>query len=282
MTGIIAFRGSVFKVIRDDRQPVVMTIAGLDPSAGAGVLADIKTISAFGCYGVAAITSLTFQNTQGVFGAHHQSGGVVRGQIEPLFDDFDIAAIKTGMLPTAEIIEEVAAIISSGTVPHIVVDPVIRSTSGHDLIDEKALDSLIRRLFPLASIVTPNAQEAERITGIPISDSSSMRKAAEALFALGPRAALVKGGDLDTEAATDLLVDSDGLAVNSTQRVPSKDTHGTGCTLAAALACLLARGLALRESIPIAKRYINEAISAAPGLGRGHGPLNHFPSGFEV
>jgi hydroxymethylpyrimidine/phosphomethylpyrimidine kinase len=263
------------------RQPVVMTIAGLDPSAGAGVLADIKTISAFGCYGVAAITSLTFQNTQGVFGAHHQGGDVVRKQIEPLFDDFDIAAIKTGMLPGAEIIEEVAAIISSGAVPHVVVDPVIRSTSGHDLINEKALGALIRNLFPLASLVTPNAQEAERITGIPVSDSSSMRRAAEAIFALGPRAVLVKGGDLDTETATDLLVDADGFVANSTRRVPSKNTHGTGCTLAAAIACLLARGLSLRESIPVAKRYINEAISAAPGLGRGHGPLNHFPFGFE-
>lgn len=269
------------KVNENKRPPVVMTIAGLDPSAGAGILADIKTISAFGCYGVAAVTSLTFQNTQGVFGAHHQTSDVVRNQIEPLFDDFDIAAIKTGMLPGAEIIEEVAAIISSRAVPHIVVDPVIRSTSGHDLIDGKALGALIRNLFPLASVVTPNALEAERITGIPISDSSSMQRAAEAIFTLGPRAVLVKGGDLDTEAATDLLIDADGFAVNSTQRVPSKNTHGTGCTLASAIACLLACGLSLRESIPISKRYINEAISAAPGLGRGHGPLNHFPFGFE-
>ena len=268
-------------MIKNDRQPVVMTIAGFDPSAGAGILADIKTISAFGCYGVAAVTSLTFQNTQGVFGAQHQSGDVVRSQIEPLFDDFEIAAIKTGMLPTAEIIEEVASIISSCAVPHIVVDPVIRSTSGHDLIDEKALDALIRKLFPLASVVTPNALEAERITNIPISDLSSMQRAAEVVFALGPRSALVKGGDLDMNAATDLLIDTDGFAVNSTRRVPSKNTHGTGCTLAAALACLLARGLPLREAIPVAKRYINEAISDAPGLGRGHGPLNHFPDGFE-
>lgn len=258
-----------------------MTIAGFDPSAGAGILADIKTISAFDCYGVAAITSLTFQNTQGVFGAEHQSRHVVRSQIEPLFDDFEIAAIKTGMLPTAEIIEEVAAVISSSGVSHIVIDPVIRSTSGHDLIDGKALDALIGKLFPLASIVTPNALEAERITNIPISDLSSMREAAQALFALGPRSALVKGGDLDMDAATDLLIDADGFAANSARRLPSRNTHGTGCTLAAALACLLARGLCLREAIPIAKRYINEAIIAAPGLGRGHGPLNHFPIGFE-
>ncbi len=258
-----------------------MTIAGFDPSAGAGILADIKTISALGCYGVAAVTSLTFQNTQAVFGAEHQSRDVVRRQIEPLFEDFDIAAIKTGMLPTAEIIEEVAAIISSSAVEHIVVDPVIRSTSGHDLIDRKALDALIEKLFPLASVVTPNALEAERITGIAISDLSSMQKAAEVVFSLGSRSALVKGGDLDMDAATDLLIDSDGMAVNSTQRLMSTNRHGTGCTLAAALACLLARGVSLRAAIPVAKRYINEAISAAPGLGLGHGPLNHFPPGFD-
>src|SRR5262245_8832160 len=204
-------------MINSDRQPVVMTIAGFDPSAGAGILADIKTISAFDCYGVAGVTILTFQNTQGVFGAEHQRRDVVRRQIKPLFEDFDIAAIKTGMLPTAEIIEEVAAIISSSAVPHIVVDPVIRSTSGHDLIDDEALDVLIKKLFPLASVVTPNALEAERIAGISISNLPSMQKAAEVIFALGPRSALVKGGDLRMNSATDLLIDADGFAINSTE-----------------------------------------------------------------
>lgn len=266
----------------NNQQPVVMTIAGLDPSAGAGVLADIKTISAFGCYGVAAVTSLTLQNTQGVFGAHHQGREVVLGQIEPLFDDFEIAAIKTGMLPTVEVIEGVAEIISTSATPRLVVDPVVRSTSGYDLIDENALSALIRNLFPLASVVTPNAAEAERITGIAITDSRSIERAAEAIFALGPRAVLVKGGDLPSETAADLLLDGEGPTVFSAERLPSRNTHGTGCALAAALACLLARGLSLRESIPIAKRYITEAIINAPGLGRGHGPLNHFPPGFGL
>ena len=143
----------------------VMTIAGFDPSAGAGVLADIKTMSAFSCYGVAAITSLTLQNTQGVFGAYHQTREVVRGQLEPLFDDFDIAAIKTGMLPTRDVIEEVADALSSRAIAHVIVDPVVRSTSGYDLIDDRALAALIDLLFPLATVVTPNRAEAERITG---------------------------------------------------------------------------------------------------------------------
>jgi hydroxymethylpyrimidine kinase/phosphomethylpyrimidine kinase len=266
----------------NNTQPVVMTIAGMDPSGGAGILADIKTIGAFGCYGVAAVTSLTLQNTQGVFAAYHQDHRIVRGQIDPLFDDFEIAAIKTGMLPTAEIIEEVAEIISARQARGIVVDPVVRSTSGHDLIDENALAALIRSLFALATVVTPNALEAERITGIPVRDSHSKQKAAEAIFALGPRAVLVKGGDLDDDAASDLLLDAEGFTTYSTKRLPSRNTHGTGCTLAAALACLLARGFSLRESVPVAKRYINEAINNAPGLGGGHGPLNHFLPGFGL
>jgi hydroxymethylpyrimidine/phosphomethylpyrimidine kinase len=266
----------------NDRQPVVMTIAGMDPSAGAGVLADIKTISAFGCYGVAAVTSLTLQNTQGVFGACHQDRKTVRGQIEPLFDDFEVAAIKTGMLPTAEVVEEVAGIISARLPRAVVVDPVIMSTSGYDLIDEKALDALVKSLLALATVVTPNASEAERITGIRVGDLQSMRQAAEAILALGPRAVLVTGGDLDSDAATDLLIDSEGATAFSATRLPSRNTHGTGCTLAAALACLLARGLSLRESVPVAKRYVNEAIANAPGLGRGHGPLNHLLPGFGL
>jgi len=269
-------------MINNNQPQVVMTIAGLDPSAGAGALADIKTISAFGCYGVAAVTSLTLQNTQGVFGAYHQSRLVVRGQIEPLFDDFEIAAIKTGMLPTAGIIEEIAEIISARAVSRLVVDPVVRSTSGFDLIDEKALSALVRNLFPLASVVTPNVVEAERITGIAITDSQSIHRAAEAILALGPRAVLLKGGDFRSETADDLLVDGEGSMVVSAKRLGSRNTHGTGCALAAALACLLARGLSLRESVPIAKRYINEAINSAPGLGRGHGPLNYFPPGFGL
>jgi hydroxymethylpyrimidine kinase/phosphomethylpyrimidine kinase len=266
----------------DDPQIVVMTIAGFDPSAGAGILADIKTMSAFGCYGVAAVTSLTLQNTQGVFGAHHQQKEVVRGQVAPLFDDFNIAAVKTGMLPTVDVIEEVADVIRAGTIQHVVVDPVVKSTSGFDLLDDKALDALITRLMPLASVVTPNAVEAERITGIRITGVETMEKAAASILALGPRAVLIKGGDVGSEQATDLLLDSNGSVTFSTERVNSRNTHGTGCTLASALACLLARGRTLHDSIFIAKRYVYKAILSAPGLGKGHGPLNHFPLNYDV
>jgi hydroxymethylpyrimidine/phosphomethylpyrimidine kinase len=257
----------------------VMTIAGFDPSAGAGILADIKTMSAFGCFGVAAITSLTLQNTVGVFGAYHQTPEAVRGQLEPLFDDFEVAAVKTGMLPTEGVIREVAHAISSRSIPHVVVDPVVRSTSGYDLIDDEALGALVKELFPLASVVTPNAAEAERITGVRVKDRRGMREAAEALMALGPAAALVKGGDLGDDAATDLLLDREGAAVFTAERIRSASTHGTGCTLASALACLLASGRPLREAVGIAKNYVVESIRSAPGLGRGHGPLNHFPRG---
>jgi hydroxymethylpyrimidine/phosphomethylpyrimidine kinase len=271
--------------MRDKQQVVVMSVAGFDPSAGAGVLADIKTMRAFGCYGVAAVTSLTLQNTQGVFGAYDQDRDAVRGQMEPLFDDFDIAAVKIGMLPSLGVVKEVAEVIRSRSVRHLVVDPVVVSTSGFGLIDDKALEALVNCLFPLASVVTPNAAEAGRITGIPVKDGATMQKAAEAILAMGPRAVLVKGGDVQSEQATDLLLDSTDAAAGitfSTERVRSDSTHGTGCTLASALACLLARGYALRDSVPIAKQYVYKAIRSAPGLGRGHGPLNHFAHDFDM
>ncbi len=259
---------------------VVMTIAGFDPSAGAGTLADIKTMSAFGCYGVAAITSLTIQNTQGVYGAAHQTAEMVVRQIDALFDDFDIAAIKTGMLPTQEIIEAVAALITRRRVAHLVVDPVVRSTSGYDLIDDGALTALMKNLFPLASVVTPNRVEAQRLTGVDINDEATLKKAAEMILSFGAPAVLVKGGDMPGEQATDLLMDASGATFFTEPRVPSKNTHGTGCTLSSALTCLLSLGYPLREALPVAKKYIVEAIRYAPKIGKGHGPLNHFPPEF--
>lgn len=263
------------------KQPVVMTIAGFDPSGGAGVLADIKTIAAFGCYGLAAVTSVTFQTTQQVLGKLNQNAETVRQQIAPLFDDFEISAIKTGMLPTAEIIREVARIIRANAVPVVVVDPALKSTSGFNLADDLAIDALTSDLFPLASLVTPNLAEAHRLSGIDIKDRLQMERAAEVMRKLGARAVLITGGDANSGLATDLLLDAHGAAVFSTERIRSKHTHGTGCTLASALACLLARGRSLRESVPIAKQYVAQAIVAAPGVGRGNGPLNHYPPGFQ-
>lgn len=266
---------------KPNKRPVVMTIAGLDPSGGAGVLGDIKTISALGCYAVAVVTSLTFQNTQNILGARHETAETVRQQMSPLFDDFEIAAIKTGMLPTAEIIHEVARVIRSKAVPILVVDPVLRSTSGFDLIDDPGLEALTSHLFPLASLVTPNLAEAERLTCIQIPDHAAALRAAEAIRSMGPGAVLITGGDVDDELATDLLLDEQGSTVYSARRIRSEHTHGTGCALASALACLLSRGGSLRDSIPVAKQYISEAILNAPRLGRGNGPLNHFPQRFE-
>ena len=262
-------------------QPVVLTIAGFDPSGGAGILADIKTFAAFGCYGLAAVTSLTFQNTQRVAGALNQTAEITLQQLEPLFADFEISAIKTGMLPTAEIIRKVASIIRANSIPVVVVDPVLQSTSGFGLMDDRALDSLTSDLFPLASVVTPNIQEARRISGVDIKDPGQMEAAAEAIRKTGAQAVLITGGDTATSLAMDLLLDSQGAAVFSTERIRSKHTHGTGCTFASALACLLARGRSLRDSVPIAKEYIARAIAEAPEVGRGMGPLNHFPPGFR-
>jgi hydroxymethylpyrimidine kinase/phosphomethylpyrimidine kinase len=255
-----------------------MAIAGFDPSAGAGILADIKTISAMGCYGVAVITSLTLQNTLGVFGAHHQTARMVSEQMRVLLEDFQVAAAKTGMLPTRQIIQAVRESLSRARIEHIVVDPVVRSTTGYDLIDEESLEGLIELLFPLASLVTPNLVEAERIAGLKIGDSKAAISAARKIMDMGPRAVLIKGGHLESRAATDILLDSDGVIEISSEKIQSKNTHGTGCTLASAIASLLARGFELRRAVYAAKQYVSRAIRAAPELGHGFGPLNHFPN----
>ncbi|MFY9554555.1 MAG: bifunctional hydroxymethylpyrimidine kinase/phosphomethylpyrimidine kinase [Blastocatellia bacterium] len=268
-------------MIEPVKQPVVMTIAGFDPSGGAGVLADVKTISAFECYGVAVLTSLTFQNTQQVFGLVHQTADSVGQQIDLLFDDFQIAAIKTGMLPTAEIIRTVADVIKARPVP-LVVDPVWKSTSGFALVDEQATEALTKSLFPLASLVTPNLAEARQLTGFEVRTLDEMERAARVIMRLGSRAVLITGGDGVSDIANDVLIDAQGLEVFSTQRIYSKGTHGTGCTFASAVTCLLALGFSVRESIPIAKKYISQAILGAPHLGHGQGPVNHFPRGFKI
>jgi hydroxymethylpyrimidine/phosphomethylpyrimidine kinase len=265
-----------------NRRSVVLAIAGFDPSAGAGVLADIKTITAFGCYGLAVVTSLTIQNTREVLAAHNQSGEAIKAQLEPLFADFEIAAVKTGMLPSAEAVEAVASVLATNQVANLVVDPVARSSSGYGLIDEDAFAALIKLLIPIASLVTPNWEEAERITGIAVRDQASAEQAAKAILALGPRAVLITGGDVDAVNATDLLVDAFGAVSYSALKMQSRDTHGTGCTLASAVACLLVRGMTLRDSIPAAKEYIRQSIATAPGLGHGKGPLNHLPPGWKL
>jgi hydroxymethylpyrimidine kinase/phosphomethylpyrimidine kinase len=265
----------------ENRPPVVLTIAGLDPSGGAGVLADIKTFAAFGCYGLAAVTSLTFQNTQQVLGALNQEAETIQRQLAPLFDDFEISAIKTGMLPTPEIIRGVASVIRDRSVPFLVVDPVLMSTSGFELVDDRVPDTLKNDLFSLASLVTPNLAEAQLLFGAEIRDQIQKERAAQSILETGAGAVLITGGDEESSLATDLLLDEQGFEAFSCERIRSKNTHGTGCTLASAIACLLARGLSLRESVALAKQYVTEAIAAAPEFGHGRGPLNHFPPGFR-
>ncbi|HWQ34488.1 MAG TPA: bifunctional hydroxymethylpyrimidine kinase/phosphomethylpyrimidine kinase [Blastocatellia bacterium] len=259
----------------------VLSIAGFDPSGGAGILADIKTFAAFGCFGTAAITSLTAQNTVAVYGAYHQPPEIVRAQLEPVISDFEIAAVKTGMLPTREIIELTAEIITQHRLPNVVVDPVIRSTSGYDLIDDAATEALRERLLPLACVITPNMAEAERLTGLEVKNLEQMKEAARRIYGSAfqaqpdrARAVLVKGGHLD-DAAVDVLYDGRDFRLFQTAKLESRNTHGTGCTLSAAMAVLLARGCDIPAATERAKAYVTEAIRTAPGLGHGAGPLNH-------
>ena len=261
------------------KQKICLTIAGLDPSGGAGIIADIKTFSAFGCFATAAIASITFQNTTGVFGAVHQTAETIRGQVEPVLEDFEIAAVKTGMLPTREVIEETARLIQTNRLTNVVVDPVVRSTSGFDLIDNDALQVLIEMLFPLAAVVTPNIQEAERITKTTIRREADIENAARIIQSMGAKNVLIKGGHFESETlenqkALDYLFIGDERAVFQADYIDTTATHGTGCTLAAAIAANLALGKDLKEAVSISKAFVNEAIRTAPNLGHGHSPIN--------
>jgi hydroxymethylpyrimidine/phosphomethylpyrimidine kinase len=256
---------------------VCLTIAGLDPSGGAGIIADIKTFSAFGCFATAAVSSLTFQNTTGVFGAEHQTALALRGQVEPILDDFEVAAVKTGMLPSREIIEETAHLISAAGLVNFVVDPVVRSTSGFDLIDEDALRALIETLFPLSDLITPNIPEAERISRMKIDTQNDIEKAARLMQAMGAKNVLIKGGHFagaEPGKAIDYLFEGERLTAYEADLIQTDATHGTGCTLSAAITANLALGRSLHEAVEIAKRFVFEAIRTAPNLGHGHSPIN--------
>src|SRR5262245_46962754 len=243
-------------------KPVVLSIAGLDPSGGAGIVADIKTIAAFGCFSAAALTAITFQNTTGVFGAEHQSVATLRAQVEPVVQDLNVAAAKTGMLPTAEIVAEVARLFAEENLPAPVVDPVVVATSGDVLIDDEAFDILKSKLFPLAAVVTPNIPEAEKLAGFPINDEAGMRRAAESIQQLGARAVLVKGGHRSVDAqALDILLTENGIFTEfRTDYINVGEVHGSGCTLSAALAACLGKGMNLEDAVSTAKKYVTDAI----------------------
>lgn len=263
--------------MNQESKKVCLTIAGVDPSGGAGVIADIKTFSAFGCFATAAISSLTFQNTTGVFGAVSQSADTVKGQVQPIFDDFNVAAVKTGMLPSAEVIASVYDLMIQNEVVNLVVDPVVRSTSGFDLIDDAALRSLIEKLFPIATLITPNIPEAERISGFAIKDRNDIANAAEVMQKFGAKNVLIKGGhriEEDSREAIDHLFTERGYFEFRSAFIETNGTHGTGCVLSAAITANLALGKKLEESIQIAKDFVSEALRVSNGLGRGNHPLN--------
>jgi hydroxymethylpyrimidine/phosphomethylpyrimidine kinase len=253
-----------------------LTIAGSDSGGGAGIQADLKTFAAHGVYGVSAITAVTAQNTTGVFATEALTADLVRAQIEAVMADFNPRAAKTGMLPNASVVSAVARAAGELGIPNLVVDPVMVAKSGDRLIDDAAIDTVIRLLLPRASVVTPNVPEAEALTGCRITDAASGHDAARRLHALGAAQVIIKGGHLPTPEIVDLLYDGRRFTEFRTERVPGRSTHGTGCTFAAALAAHLALGRTLAEAVPQVQRYIAGAIRHAPELGRGHGPMDHF------
>lgn len=254
----------------------VLIIAGSDSGGGAGIQADIKAVTALGGYAATAITAVTVQNTRGVTGIHAIPLDIVTGQIEAVLGDIGADAIKTGMLPDPDLIAAVAARLEAQSPPiALVLDPVMVAASGDVLVSDAAIAAIRDQLLPLAHLVTPNAPEAERLTGVKVEDLDGQREAGEALLAKGAKAALVKGGHLDGGEVIDVLVTRNGVRIFSRPRIRTRNTHGTGCTLASACAAFLAQGLSLDRAVEQAGDYLHEAIRRAPGFGEGAGPIDH-------
>ena len=253
----------------------VLTIAGSDSGGGAGIQADLKTITVLGGFGMSVVTALTAQNTLGVHGIHEVPAEFVAAQFDAIATDIGIDAAKTGMLATSDIIRTVAQKIRQYKIEKIVVDPVLVAKGGTSLIREEAKATLIAELIPLALVLTPNIPEAEVLSGIRIEDISDMNDAAQIIHKLGAKNVIVKGGHLLGDKAEDLLYDGKGFVVFSSPRFETGDTHGTGCTFSAAIATALARGIDVPGAITEAKHYITEAIRRSWRIGGGHGPTNH-------
>lgn len=254
----------------------VLVCAGSDSGGGAGIQADIKTVTALGGFAMTAVTALTAQNTLGVQGAIGVPPDFIRLQIASVLGDLGADAVKTGMLADAATIEAVCeALAEHAPGLPLVADPVMVAKGGHPLLAPEAVATLRARLLPMAAVITPNIPEAEALTGLAIGGLDDMRRAAERLLAMGPRAVLLKGGHGSGAVLTDLLATADGLQTFESPRIATRHTHGTGCTLAAALACGLAQGMALGEAVLRARAYVRAAMLAAPGFGAGHGPLGH-------
>ena len=258
---------------------IAVTIAGSDSSGGAGIQADLKTFSALGVYGASVITALTAQNTLGVQGIHDVPPPFVAQQIDSVFSDLAVGAVKIGMLSQPAVIETVARGLDRHAAKRVVLDPVMVAASGDRLLAPEAVESLRRELIPKALLVTPNLPEAAAILDEPIaSDERTMVDQADRILALGPRAVLVKGGHAGGPDSVDILVDATGMRRFAVPRVETRNTHGTGCTLSSAIAAGLAKGLTLLEATAAAKAFISAAIGASHliQIGRGHGPVHHF------
>jgi len=252
----------------------VLIIAGSDSGGGAGIQADIKAVTAMGGYAATAITAITVQNTLGVNGVHPLPLDLIEAQARAVLDDIGADAIKTGMLGSTEVVERVAAVLDTTGAP-AVVDPVMIAKGGSPLLPDEAVQAVRTLMVPRAALLTPNAPEAETLTGIAVADLDGQRRAGEALLAMGARAVLMKGGHVAGETVADLLLTPSGETLLEGPRVETRHTHGTGCTLASACAAGLAGGLPLEVAVAGAWAYVAEAIRRAPGLGQGHGPLDH-------
>ncbi|HEV3231308.1 MAG TPA: bifunctional hydroxymethylpyrimidine kinase/phosphomethylpyrimidine kinase [Candidatus Dormibacteraeota bacterium] len=263
--------------------PVACTVAGSDSGGGAGIQADLKTFAACGVYGASVVVALTAQNTVGVRRVESASLEMVGDQLDAVEEDLRPAAWKTGMLASAQIVELVADRLLRLRARHLVVDPVMIAKSGHALLPADAVEAVKYDLLPLAEVVTPNLPEARALTGMEVRDPAEARAAAGALAELGPRWVVLKGGHAEGPVVVDLVLDAARGAVFELEypRLPGSSTHGTGCTLSAAIAAFLARGVPTPDAIASARAYLQEALMRAPGLGAGHGPLGHLdPEGF--
>lgn len=256
--------------------PRCLTIAGSDSGGGAGIQADLKTFAALGVYGMSALTAITAQNTLGVQGVYELPADFVGLQIDSVVTDIGVDAVKTGMLANAEIIAVVAAKVREHRLPNLVVDPVMVAKSGDPLLRADARDALIGLLLPLAIVVTPNLHEARVLTGMEVETVEDMERAAVAIHQMGPRYVVVKGGHRTAEDSIDVLYDGERFTHFPSPRVETKNTHGTGCTFASAIAAGLAKGLDVVEAVRQAKEYITLALRYALDLGQGHGPTHHF------
>jgi hydroxymethylpyrimidine/phosphomethylpyrimidine kinase len=258
---------------------IAVTIAGSDSGGGAGIQADLKTFSALGVYGASVITALTAQNTRGVTAIHDVPADFIAAQIDAVFSDLDVAAVKIGMLSRVEAIAAVAAGLDRHRAKNVVLDPVMVATSGDRLLEPSAVAALREQLFPRAAVITPNLPEAAALLDAPLAvNEAEMRVQAERLLAAGARAVLIKGGHGAGAEAVDILIEPTRMTRFATARIDTKNTHGTGCTLSSAIAAGLAKGLDLVTAVREAKAYVTRAIAAADKLsiGHGHGPVHHF------